>query len=133
MHKLLTFKVRIRAWIKWILLVIPLRKIAHLLFMRPYWTFLASRRSAQSSAPRVAIVMPLWNCRELVLDALRSALAQSYPNIEILVTDDGSTDGGLELVQEFARKHQSIKVFTQPNAGPGAARNNSVDHISVDT
>jgi CDP-glycerol glycerophosphotransferase len=133
MQRFLAFKVRIRAWLKWILLVAPLRKTAHLLFMRPYWAFLALRRTTDSSAPRVAIVMPLWNCRELVLDALRSALAQSYPNLEILVTDDGSTDGGLELVQKFARNHPLIKVFTQPNAGPGAARNNSVDHISADT
>jgi glycosyltransferase involved in cell wall biosynthesis len=55
--------------------------------------------------------------------ALRSAIGQTYPNLEILVIDDGSTDRTPELVERFARAHDDLRVVTSANAGVAAARN----------
>jgi len=68
-----------------------------------------------------SIVMPLWNKREMVTAALEGALAQSFGDFELVVVDDGSTDGSRDAVE--ALKDKRIRVIVQANGGPGAARN----------
>ena len=70
---------------------------------------------------RVSVVVPLYNKAETVLRALRSIAGQSFSDFEAIVVDDGSTDGGLELVARFPDPR--FRVVSQANAGPGAARN----------
>lgn len=55
--------------------------------------------------------------------ALRSAIGQTYPNLQILVIDDGSTDRTSEVIDRFARAHRNVRVVTSANAGVAAARN----------
>lgn len=70
--------------------------------------------------PLVSIVIPCFNAEHCVGEAIRSALSQTYPSKEVVVVDDGSTDGSLEIIQSFGR---DIQWRTGPNLGTCAARN----------
>lgn len=76
------------------------------------------------SAPLVSILIPCHNAAPWLAATLESALAQSWPHREIIVVDDGSTDGSLALARTFADR--GARVLTQPNAGASAARNRAI-------
>ncbi|HEX7834277.1 MAG TPA: glycosyltransferase [Pseudolysinimonas sp.] len=67
--------------------------------------------------------MPLYNGELWVEQALSSILAQTLPPDEIVIVDDGSTDGGIEIVRAIAAKNPKIRIVSQINAGQSAARN----------
>ena len=72
---------------------------------------------------RVSVIIPTYNRANLVCRAIDSALAQTHPDIEIIVVDDGSTD---DTAERLAIYDQRIRVIRQPNAGVGAARNSGI-------
>lgn len=76
-----------------------------------------------SSSPLVSILVPLYNAEKYFVETLDSLLAQTYQNIEIIIVDDGSTDGSLSIARKYEKLHQNIKVYTQKNSGAAAARN----------
>jgi glycosyltransferase involved in cell wall biosynthesis len=71
--------------------------------------------------PLVSILIPAYNAEEWIGDALRSALGQTWQSKEIIVVDDGSTDGTLEVASRFAS--DSVRIISQRNMGAAAARN----------
>jgi glycosyltransferase involved in cell wall biosynthesis len=71
--------------------------------------------------PRVSIVVPLYNKAPYVLRSLESIAAQTVTDLDVIVVDDGSTDGGADLVANFSDPR--FRLIRQANAGPGAARN----------
>ena len=72
----------------------------------------------------VSVVIPCYNAEQYLEQAIQSAEAQSYPNIEIICIDDGSVDRTLELLERLQRKSgRSMKVIRQSNRGVSAARN----------
>lgn len=74
--------------------------------------------------PLVSILIPAYNTEETILDALDSAQAQTVRDIEILVIDDGSTDGTVDLVRRRAAADARIHLHCRSqNGGPSAARN----------
>lgn len=73
---------------------------------------------------RVTVVLPLYNKATYVRRALDSIAAQSFGDFEVLIVDDGSTDGGGEIAAQYPDPR--MRVLRQPNAGPGAARNRGV-------
>ena len=73
----------------------------------------------------VSILIPAYNAERWVAKAIRSALDQTWPRKEIIVVDDGSTDGTLSTARAFERG--TVKVVTQPNQGAPAARNRALD------
>lgn len=70
--------------------------------------------------PVWSVVIPTYNRRALVVEAVRSVLAQNYAGIEIIVVDDGSTDGTAEALRRFGAK---VRYLHQDNRGPAAAKN----------
>lgn len=74
--------------------------------------------------PRFSVVVPLFNKAATVRRTLDSIAAQSFPDFEVLVIDDGSTDGSADLVR--AHPDPRIRLIEQANAGPGAARNRGI-------
>lgn len=77
----------------------------------------------------VSIVIPCWNGESFVADAIESALAQTYPNIEVIVVDDGSTDGTVGVLKSFGER---IRWETTPNRGACAARNRGAEIANGD-
>lgn len=76
-----------------------------------------------------SIVIPLYNKRETVVQAIQSALGQRVPPTEIIVVDDGSQDGSPDIVTGFG---EPIRLIKQTNAGPAAARNHGARLSSGD-
>lgn len=74
----------------------------------------------QDELPLVSVVIPAYNCAQYLGRAINSALGQTYPNIECIVVDDGSTDETAEVIGSFGTRIRSIR---QANAGASAARN----------
>lgn len=77
--------------------------------------------------PVVSVIIPLYNQREFVGEAIESVLKQSYEKIEILVVNDGSTDNPSEILEKFRR---DIKLINQKNMGLAAARNTGIRNSS---
>lgn len=75
---------------------------------------------------QVSIVLPLYNKAQYVSRALCSISAQTFQSFEIIVVDDGSTDGSCDVAAQHPDRR--IKLIRQANAGPGAARNTGVNH-----
>jgi hypothetical protein len=70
--------------------------------------------------PTAAVVIPCWNAQEWIARAVQSALDQDYGDLEIIVVDDGSTDGSLDIIRSFGDR---IRWLATPNRGGCAARN----------
>ena len=73
--------------------------------------------------PKVSVVIPVYNIEEHLRECLNSVIRQSYPDLEIICVDDGSTDSSLAILQEYAASDNRIQIISQPNGGPGVARN----------
>lgn len=73
--------------------------------------------------PLVSIIVPIYNAERTLGKCVSSLTGQTYRDIEILLIDDGSTDGSLQICREFASRDARVKVISQKNAGPAAARN----------
>jgi GT2 family glycosyltransferase len=87
------------------------------------------RRRLEGTAPDalVSVVMPVRDREDLVLTAIASVQAQSHERWELIVVDDGSTDGTLEVLRGAAAADDRIVVVAQPPRGVCAARNTAVD------
>ena len=81
------------------------------------------------SSPIVAAIIPCFNAAQFVGDAIQSALAQTYPRLEIVVVDDGSSDGLTDALQPFRDR---IKLVLQPHRGLSAARNRGIKETNAE-
>ncbi len=77
------------------------------------------------SAPKISVIIPTYNREKYILETLASVFAQSYSDYEIIVVDDGSTDGSKKLLTPII-KEKGLRLLEQENAGVSAARNRGV-------
>lgn len=77
--------------------------------------------------PKVSILIPCYNAEKWIAQAIQSALDQTYENKEVIVVDDGSKDGSLQIIQSFLGK---IRFESGPNRGGNVARNRLL-HLST--
>jgi len=76
----------------------------------------------------VSVIMPTYNASRFLTDSIESILAQTYSNIELLITDDCSTDDTRDILRQYAEKDPRVKVeFLNENSGPGITRNRSIE------
>lgn len=79
--------------------------------------------------PKISIVIPAYNASNYLAEAIDSALAQTYPNVEIIVVNDGSPDNG--ATAEVAAKYgDKIRYFEKPNGGSSSALNMGIANMS---
>ncbi len=76
----------------------------------------------------ISIIVPIYNAERYLEACLDSLLSQSEKELQILLVDDGSTDGSLAIAKEYAAKDTRVEVFYQSNAGQSAARNVGLQH-----
>jgi glycosyltransferase involved in cell wall biosynthesis len=74
--------------------------------------------------PLVSVIIPVYNSERYLAEAIESVLAQTYRPLEIIVVNDGSTDGSAEVAKRFG---SPVRYYLQPNSGAGAARNQGAD------
>jgi glycosyltransferase involved in cell wall biosynthesis len=87
-------------------------------------------RPEEQKGPRFSIIVPVYNTREYVEKCLYSAVNQTERDIEIIIVDDGSTDGSESICSRFAAKDSRIKFFRKENGGQGLARNYGIMHAT---
>ncbi len=71
----------------------------------------------------VSVVIPAWNIEKYITQTIESVLCQTYQNIEIIIINDGSTDGTGKILDQYANHDTRIIVFNQTNKGISVARN----------
>ncbi len=81
---------------------------------------------------KVSVIVPVYNVRQYIKEALDSLINQSYRDLEIILVDDGSTDGSGDICDEYQKKDDRILVIHQENGGLSAARNAGLDIMSGD-
>ena len=70
----------------------------------------------------ISVIIPVYNAAEYIGECIESVLAQTIPNIQIVIVDDGSTDGTTEIVKAYEQKYDLIKAVYQNNSGVEKAR-----------
>ena len=76
--------------------------------------------------PMVSIIIPVYNAETTLRRCVLSVLGQQYEDFELLLIDDGSSDGSGGMCDEFARKDARVRVVHKKNAGVSAARNDAI-------
>ncbi|WP_110665717.1 glycosyltransferase [Salinicola halophilus] len=93
----------------------------------------AHAEPSRASTARVSVIIPVYNAARTLPTALESLLAQSHRDLEILVSDDASTDETVAVAEGYAARDARIKVLRNPvNQGPYAARNHALNHCTGD-
>ena len=80
----------------------------------------------------VSIIIPVYNVKQYIYESIDSAINQTYKNIEIIIIDDGSTDGCKKICDDYSKKDNRISVFHQVNSGLSTTRNIGLDKVHGD-
>ncbi len=83
--------------------------------------------------PKVSLVTPMYNAARFIERTVRSVQAQTWPDWEQIVVDDGSQDDGATLVERLAEAEPRLKLIRQPNGGVAQARNRGYREIAADS
>ena len=78
--------------------------------------------------PKYSVIIPVYNCENYLTPCVRSVLDQICSDFELLLVDDGSTDGSGMLCDQLAEQDSRIRVFHKENGGAASARNYGLDH-----
>lgn len=76
---------------------------------------------------KVSVIIPALNGEKTLTECLRSVQAQSYKNYEVIVVDNGSTDGTRKIIESLAEKDERIQCVFEPHRGRGSARNRGIE------
>ena len=78
----------------------------------------------------ISVIIPIYNTENYLRKCLDSVKNQTYRNLEVILVDDGSTDGSAEICDEYARIDPRFCVIHQENSGVASARNAGLEHMS---
>lgn len=82
--------------------------------------------------PLISVIVPVYNVENYVEACVRSLLAQSWQNLEVLLIDDGSSDRSGEICDNLSRQDARVRVFHKPNGGVAEARNLGLEKMQGD-
>lgn len=80
-----------------------------------------------SEYPLISLIVPVYQVRDTIEECLASIAAQTYRNLDVILVDDGSTDGSSDICNRFAAADSRFRVVRQENGGLAAARNTGLD------
>jgi CDP-glycerol glycerophosphotransferase len=89
-----------------------------------------SYEEVATQVAKLSVVMPFYNVEAYVEAALESIARQTLSDLEIIMVDDGSTDGSTLIAKAYAARDARFRLVEQPNAGLGPARNTGAQHAS---
>lgn len=92
----------------------------------------AAAKTAEKKRSRVSVVVPVHNVAAYLPECMDSLLAATHPDLEVVVVDDGSTDGSGALADAYAGRDARVRVVHTDNHGLGAARNEGLRHVTGD-
>ena len=75
----------------------------------------------------ISVIIPVYNVKDYIKDCLDSVVAQRFPNKEVIIVNDGSTDGSGDICDAYAAKHADFRVIHKPNGGLSSARNRGIN------
>ena len=75
----------------------------------------------------ISVIIPVYNTASVLPQCIESVLRQQYADFELILVDDGSTDGSADVCDDYACRDARVTVIHQPNAGPSSARNAALD------
>lgn len=81
----------------------------------------------------ISVIIPVYNVRQYLEEAMESVLGQSFKDLEIILIDDGSTDGSGEICDAYQKKDARVRVIHQKNQGISAARNTGLNICTGET
>lgn len=76
---------------------------------------------------KISVIIPVYNVELYLKDCLDSVLNQSFRDIEVILVNDGSTDGSIDILNNYAKNDSRVRVINQENKGVSAARNTGLD------
>lgn len=79
---------------------------------------------------KVSVIMPVYNCEKYLADSIKSVLAQTFTDFELIIIDDGSKDKSRKIIEEYSLKDTRIKAFYNKNHGVSFTRNYGIDHAN---
>ena len=79
------------------------------------------------SSPLISLIIPVYNVKDFLKECLNSVLNQTYQNLEIIIINDGSTDGSEQICKDYAKRDSRIILKHQKNSGLSAARNSGLE------
>ena len=82
------------------------------------------------TADKVSVIIPVYNRSEYMLDCINSLFRQTHKNFEVIIVDDGSTDGTVEICKKLALEDDRIKFFQSSHRGVSSARNYALEHTT---
>ena len=81
---------------------------------------------------KVSIVVPVYNAKNYIKRCIESLVCQTYHNLEIILVDDGSSDGSEKICDEYAKEDDRIKVIHKKNSGVSDSRNAGIEAADGD-
>lgn len=82
--------------------------------------------------PKISVIVPVYNTEKYLHRCVDSILAQTFTDFELLLVNDGSTDGSGAICDEYAQKDSRVRVFHKENGGVSSARNIGIDNAQGD-
>ena len=93
--------------------------------------FLATKiDKTNTPASKVGVIIPIYNVAPYLKECLDSVINQTYKNLHVVLVNDGSTDGSLEIAKEYVLKDSRFILFDKENGGLSHARNLGIDYFS---
>ena len=77
--------------------------------------------------PLISVIVPIYNAEQYIDRCLKSILKQTYSNLEVLLIDDGSSDGSSSICKQYELSDNRVHYYHQHNSGVSAARNKGLD------
>lgn len=80
-----------------------------------------------NNQPLVSVIIPVYNMQDYLTECVTSVLASTYTPLEVVIVDDGSTDGSLAVAHDLAAADERVVVVAQANSGVSSARNHAIE------
>jgi glycosyltransferase involved in cell wall biosynthesis len=86
----------------------------------------------EETIPSVSVIIPVYNTEGFLVECLESIVNQNFSDMEIIIVNDGSTDGSLDIIRRYAGQDGRIIILNKSNQGASAARNDAISMAKAD-